>query len=294
MDLDQTILDEVLRWGRDIAGFSASHAIDGLTCVQGYVNGVMSEGRWVPGIGVDDRKKLRLYALDISWLLWMDDVFDKRDGGMLVDLESIIRAIDGPPTTPEATGLYYLRKSFESLAANEVDYKFWLDTAAATVTAWSTEERLTRKELTMSYSEYLENSVDGFAVPHIVATANLIYGYNMASRRTDVTIRRIIRNISISSRLLNDLVSIEKERREGCLANACILMERLISSEQSRKFIEDELASYMRMLNTDIAVLGEQDPFSILARVLSETHRLFHTTPRERYAACSTQITGGS
>jgi hypothetical protein len=137
----------------------------------------------------------------------------------------------------------------------------------------------------MHYSEYIDNGVGSSAVPHIVSGASLVYGFELASRLSDARVQSFMRHLSLACRLHNDLSSIEKERREGCLANAALLMDKYLPPEMSRRFVEEEMAGYERMLNEDIASLGEADPLSILARVMPYVHVVLYAMPRSGYVS---------
>jgi hypothetical protein len=286
MDLNRTILDELLGWGRALDGFAPEHAENALSVVQGYMDGVGGEtGGWIDGIGIKDPDKLRLFAMDLTWTFWLDEFFDGRGDKAYADLDSIVRAIlDGPATTPEARGFYELRSQFGEYAQAKADYRLWQDTAVAAVTSWTLEERLTKGLVTTSYAEYLENGVNSTAVPHIVATASLLYGFKMAARLGEEPVRRLVRDLSISCRLHNDLFSAQKERDEGCMANAVLLLDRLLPGVQAHVFVADELKGYERMLGADIEALGGADPFSRLARIMPESHRVLYTASRGRYS----------
>src|SRR5262250_2408857 len=136
MELDGRVLKEVLQWGRSVDEFQPSHAKDGLTCVQGYVQGATDScGRFIRGIGVDDVEKMTLFAMNLSWTFWIDDMFDKPRGDSPVDIDSIIRATTGIATSPEATGFFELRTRFGELARSSEDYDIWIDTAVSAANA---------------------------------------------------------------------------------------------------------------------------------------------------------------
>lgn len=288
MELDKGILEELLSWGEHVAGFKRSHAVDGLTCVQGYVDGLREAGgQLVPGVGAPDRQVFFLFALDLAWSFWLDDCFDAHiaSEGALVDVDALIKAGEGEgePTTPEAHGYFLLRKELMKRSPSASGLRLWLDRGAQLFRAWRAEELLSSKELPMSYSEYIENGVGSSVVPQILATVSVIYGLDMPSRVGDPHFERLVRNLSIISRLQNDYYSAEKERREGCRANAALLMEAFMTPEQASAFVADERRGYERMLDEDIAAIGADDMFCRLAKVMIASQERLYTTPRERY-----------
>lgn len=107
----------------------------------------------------------------------------------------------------------------------------------------------------MSYSEYLDNGIFSTAVPHFLSTASLLYGFGLSSRiRQEESVRRLVQHLSIMCRLHNDLHSVEKERQEGTLANAVLLIERGLPAEPARAFVAEELQGYRRLMKVDAMV----------------------------------------
>jgi hypothetical protein len=289
MDLDQGVLEEVMRWGQALDGFNRTHASNALTIVQGYVNGVEGEdGRFVEGFGSGEHRKLCLFAIDVAWIFWLDDLFDspRQPGRPPIDIESILRAIHGEPTTLESEGFHALRERFAHLSSTD-DHGLWQDTASRTVVAWRLEQELSHKRARLSYSEYLENGINSTAVPHMMTTASMLYGFGLGSRLGEEAVQRLVRHLSISSRLNNDLCSVEKERREGSLANAVLLLAEKLPVEQAREFVVEDLQGFERMLRADIAMLDAGDPIARMGRVMPEAHRILHTDPRGSYSSTS-------
>lgn len=286
--LDEAIFAEVNAWGRHLHGFKAEHTRNALIVAQGYIEGATgSDGQRVEGIGDGDRRKLCLFATDLAWTFWQDETFDSRapDERSLLDVEAVVRAIRGEPAlTEEAQGFVWLRRAFADYARHEADYLLWQETAAAAVLSWSIEERLSKGLSGMSYSEYVENGFNSTAVPHLVATASLLHGFGLARRNAEETVRRLVRNLSISCRLHNDLFSVDKERREGCLANAVLLLEKMAPGAPWQAFVADDLKGYDRMIDSDAASLGPIDPFARLAKIMPAAHHVLYTTPHGQYS----------
>lgn len=287
-DADDAVLADVVRWGQGLEGFKPEHARNALLVVRGYVEGVETgEGLRVQGIGEVNSHKLFLFALDLTWTFWLDEVFDGRaqDRENLLDVASVVAAIlGGPARTPEAAGFAALSSAYHEYAEAREDVNLWRATAAAAVTAWGLEERLSKGREMLSYAEYVENGVNSTAVPHIVATASLLFGFGMAARGHDERVRRLVRNLSISCRLHNDLFSVEKERRESCGANAVLLLEAILPGAQCHRVVVDDLAGYERMLRRDVEALGPLDPFARLATIMPASHQVLYTAPRTAYS----------
>jgi hypothetical protein len=289
MDLDQSILDEIAAWGRELQGFKLAHAVDALIFVQGCVDGVCLGDISIPGFVRGTDKKTSLLAVDLAWTFWLDDFFDRAaaDARPRPDIKSILTAIEGgAATTPESQGFAALRRHILPRAnPDRRSLHLWTETAARTVEAWRQEEMLSRREREMSYSEYLENGVHSTAVPHIMATASLLHGFDMATRLHDAVVGRLVRNLSVAARLHNDLISVEKERMEGCGANAVLLLERFMPLDASYRFVKDDLDGYERMLARDAEDLGGDDALVRFATILPAAHRAYTSSSRDRYLA---------
>lgn len=296
MELDQAIFSEVLEWGRDLDGFKPEHARHALTVVQGYLDGVAHErGRRTPGIGTGDRRRLLLFALDLTWTFWLDEIFDTRSPEDPIDVDSIVEAMrpGGAATTPEARGFELLRSSFSDYRGEGGDYLLWAATAADAIRAWEVERHLATRTPPLSYSEYIENGFNSTAVPHIVTTAALLHGYRAHERLAEQPVRRLLRNLSLSCRLHNDLFSVDKELREGSAANAVLLVRRFTGLEQARAFVADELRGYEEMLRQDVQRLGPADPFARLAVIMPAAHGVLYTGGSEAYRAFQTGVSAG-
>lgn len=77
------------------------------------------------------------------------------------------------------------------------------------------------------------------------------------------------RYFSIQQRLLNDLNSAEKERREGkggSESNLVLLMETDLEPHMARSFVSKELSGVERMISEAMERLDSKDPF---VRVIS-------------------------
>lgn len=283
---DDAMLERLSAWGKGLKGFKREHARNALLIVRKYVEGVeLPDGSRVQGVGVVDPDKLLLFAKDLTWTFWLDEAFDGRDR-YPVDTTDVVNAIFGQQgKTAEAEGFVLLDESFREHLRNDAspELALWRATAAAAVTAWGLEHELSRGRTELSYAEYVENGVNSTAVPHIVATASLLYDYHMSSRLDEEAVRRLVRNLSLSCRLHNDLFSVEKERQEGCMANAVLLLDMLFPGIDSQAFVARDLGGYERMISKDVEKLGAEDVFSRLATVMPAAHQVLYTSPRTSY-----------
>jgi hypothetical protein len=291
MKLNQSVLDRLMSWGQQLAGFRPVDAVNALTIVQGYVEGARDErGHFVEGVGTGDPEKLCLFAMDLTWMFWLDELFDAPNQHDLIDIEPIIHAMKGGvPSTPAAAGFSYLREQIDPARFPADEYRLWTETAVAIPEAWRVEQQLSKKQLQLSYSEYLENGFNSSGVPHIVATASLLYGFGLAARLSaDDDTRSLFRTLSLFCRLQNDLASVTKEREEGTMANAVFIMERFVPAQHSPVFVAEELKGYERRLSRDIDRLSKRDgrdQLCRMARVMPQANKPLYTNPSGDYAA---------
>jgi hypothetical protein len=290
MKLNETILNEVLQWGEDVPDFKRSHAVDGLTIAQVYADGIQGEhGLHAEGIGNGRERSLPLLAIDLSWLIWLDDRFDSpKDPTKLVDVDALVQvaAWDNPtaPTTPEAEAFSRLRARFEPEADDDAARRLWLSATVDVFRAYHKNAAFSHGGGRWSYAEYLQNGEGSIAVMHCIAAISLLYGYDMPARVSDPGFTRMIRNLSLAMRLQNDLASAAKERVEGDSANAVLIVDEFMAPDRAADFILAQRNGYERLLAADLQALGHNDPFSRIARVMITTLELFYCVPRERYA----------
>lgn len=276
MELDQAVLDRVLEWGLALERFRPTHARNALIVVQGYVQGSTDPevGR-VEGIGAAGEDTLFRFAIDVAWITWLDDMFDSPAGSTSIDLESIISGIHGDASAGAAAGFPLVRSTFAEVGSGR-DRQLWMDSAAEMVRAWDKERRLALDPAAMSYSEYIDNGIASGAVPHILATASILYDLDLAARLELPPVQRLVRNLAAYCRLHNDINGVAKDRREGCLANALLLVERHAPPDRARRFVEEELSGYRRMLQRDLSYLERDDPLYRLIRAIPAAHAVVY------------------
>ena len=217
-------LNDLLAWGRGLEGFTETHARDGLVIARGYISGIPDPtGGWIAGIGAVHERCGLLLAMDLAWLLWLDDCFDLGDAA--VDLDPLLAAVDGPARSREARGFQHLRAQIQRATTCPRAIALWTRTAIDVFRAYHLNAEWARAPRTLSYGEYLANGEHSIATTHFVATAALVYGWDLAARLHDEGFRRCLRNLSLLTRLQNDLASAERERADRTPANAVLLLE---------------------------------------------------------------------
>lgn len=284
MELNQAVLGEVLAWGQALPGFKPAFARNALTVIQGYTVGVPDRrGGFIHGIAPDRPRELALFTIDMAWLFWLDEQFDGRSPASALDPEALIHGILEDGSSEGASPFHPLRDAFSSCRDRAADYRLWATTLADVVRSWQAEAMLCQGRVRMSYSEYMENGVYSTTILHVLATASLLYDLGIARRATSEPLQRLMRHLSLYCRVENDLNSLDKERREGSVANAVILMERFAPTEVCVAFLQDELEGQARLVATAAREVGDDDRLCQLARIMPEVHRVMYENPRGTY-----------
>ena len=284
MKLNENVLSQLKDFGRDLEGFKDSYAVDGLVMAQGFVDGVHdSDGQFVGGIQVADERPVWLMALDLMWVLWLDDRIDtSTTSGQLVDWEFLLHPETKSPISAEGRSFVKICDQMAEAAFTRTAFDAWKDSAVALFAAYHANWLVSSSQRSWGYAEYLENGEISVTMPHFLAAVSLACNYAMESRR-DALFCRIVKNLSLAARLQNDLASAEKERSVGDRANAVLLIERFTTLTLSREFVRAEQLSYEKMLLRDLALLSAGDPIIQLAKIILAMMDVFYKIPRVRY-----------
>jgi hypothetical protein len=295
MNLNERVLSKMRAWGGELEGFTEQHAISGLSFAQCIASGVLDpSGIYVEGVGSGDDRSLFLLAIDTACCaLWIDDRFDvplnnsRRD----VDLEALLRSSTAPATTVEGRGFYLLRTGFEK-ESDSASYRLWLDTALDTFRAFHENALWSCSAGPESYAEYLQNGEHSIVAIHSMASISLVNGFDLPARMGDLRVVRLLKNLSLTLRLENDLMSLEVERATGVRANAVLLLEQFMPHLQAVAFVKDQKEGYQRLLARDFKALGANDPLVRSARAIWASTASFYAASRSRYSKALDAVDG--
>jgi hypothetical protein len=215
-------------------------------------------------------------------IFWLDDCFDSQALSQ-AKLDSILAYAKGKesPSTVEAEAYRELRTSFAELAASPDDLRLWDEYSY--FVPFEREAALSAGTLSISFGEYLDNGLRSICLPRTVASASVLWGLDMASRAADPRFMRLLHHQAIVARLENDLYSVKRERAEGGGANAVFLLERHLSPEDARAFVQRELHGYLRLVEDDIQHFDGQAPLLRLCKLLTGMGEAYYNDARERY-----------
>lgn len=284
-NVDIDLLERMLDWASDIKAFEKHHAVDGLFNAKGFLMPTSL-----------DEEGFLLLALDIAFWFWIDDRSDRHltDQTPIFDWYQIINLANGKsPTSPPPRPFgheetYYLRLSsaLEARAATEADHDHWRYTMSQGLRGMHFEECVNRSGNNPSFFECIEYGQASTGIPNIVATAGLVHRISRAARQTDMNLTDLEHYFCIRQRMLNDLHSSEKERREGAhgqITNVVLLMENSLGPDSAAKFIRHEISGLERMIASIAARLDDQDPYVYMFRNGTENISTWYNSKPPRY-----------
>lgn len=277
--LQERLEARVLEWCKGIPEFEPLLATGGAYLAISYLRNQaeLDEGRLLP------------LALAVSFWTWLDDRSDRHIDAPVVVWEDMIAVAQGrlepvAPCTPEVEFLFKLSRMLKQQARTSADYHWWQATAVSVLKAFIREEEVSRSGQPLSYAEYLAVGAQSITVDNLAAASSLVGGLGLAGRILQPGLEQGIRYLCTVARLENDLVSYEKDRRERCLANATLVMERFMPLQQAVVFVTAERRAYEELLKGVFTRLEPEDPFIQLARNMLDGHAQFYELCRARYS----------
>lgn len=278
--VDRDILARILAWSeaRGIPALREDHATDGLFCADGYLDTIAKE----------DRDRLFLMALDVTFWFWIDDRIDQNltKPESLVKWDLLFESLNGraaPDATEESTFLHQLGAELLPRAKARVDYDWWISSAIHSLRGFREEELIARGDPPPTLVEYLETGAWSMPMPNVVATGSLLCHLDIADRRRDLTIASMDRYLSAYSRLENDLAGVEKERLEKSPSNAVLLMERYMPNVKAREFVLELKKGYAALVHRCLITLPADDPLGRFIRATMEIHSQWYGAIPDRY-----------
>jgi len=279
-------LDELKAWCSEVKVLSERHVNDGLSFARVIVAKLSDEHAiaCTPHAAERERNTL-LLALDTAYCLWLDDYFEEKPhkASSLLEWAALPFPI-APPDDLPARALAHLCDRFRQEAASEQSYTTWADTLRNMLRALHKDALISAEPHLYSYTEYLENGERSSTIPHVFATISLIFGIDTRSRMADDRSSAMLRHLSLTIRLMNDLMSLDRERADGEHSNAVILMETFMPTLNAIEFVAAQRRAHELLLEQYLDDLGEGDPFVHIARTLTFAAEQFHSDPRERYS----------
>lgn len=281
-EFETRIQSRILDWSRHLPEFTSSHAVLGAHFAPRYLGERLAE----------DEERLFLLGLTFSFWFWLDDRSDLHLDAPVVDWQALIAVAQEWPAaaaarTPELYFLGELGRRLEQQAQTPIDHAWWRATMASVLESFAREEQLSRSAQPLSYAEYLVVGAASSTVENLLASASLLGGLGLASRHAEPDVARALRYLCTLTRLENDLHSYEKERQEGCLANAVHIMERFMPVRQALQFIAAEQQAYNELLEGVLEGLEPEDPLVWLVRNARASHTGYYAIARQRNSPSS-------
>jgi hypothetical protein len=257
--VDPALLARIMAWVEEFSDFEVHHAADGLYVAEACV------------VERDPEVLLPIALVSAFWF-WFDDRSDKslRADHTPVDWDALIgfEQEPAPPPrgdTPEVRCFQRLSDLLAPLAARPEDHREWRVGSALVFRAMRAEEQMSRGGAARSLVECIETGAHSTTLASILPAAYLARRMDRPARHADPRVAAVERYLYLSQRLLNDLHSAEKERREGHegrVSNSVLLLERDLPRATAREFVERQRRGYERLLFDHLDRLGPDDPFA--------------------------------
>jgi hypothetical protein len=273
--LERRLQEHLAAWGRSLPEFSSSHAVLGAFFGSRYL-----------GEQVDEERAFLLGLLFSFWF-WLDDRSDGHLEVPVVGWEALLAVVREKPgqdsrNTPEGDFWCSLSQRMRLQASDPADYLWWRATAASSISAFAQEEWISISGQKPGYGEYLAVATASTTVENLVAGASLLGGLGLGARHREPLVAQALHYLCTVARLENDLHGHVRERKEGSLANAVLLLEHLMPLEQAAAFITAQLQDYKMLLGGALAELGAEDPFTVLAHNILACHASFYESLKVR------------
>ncbi|MBK8257273.1 MAG: hypothetical protein IPK82_31940 [Polyangiaceae bacterium] len=257
-------LERLVTWGSTVPNFERHHAADGLFVALGCCDEV-SRAR------PDD---LFLMALNITFWFWVDDRSDKYLNASVpqVNWPNLIAIAEDRSTqqqSPEEAYLTELADRMRKRCQFRGDFERWRATAATSLGGMAWEDKISRKGVSPSYVESVEYGAASVTIVNIMHGAYIVNGTHRAARQADERLLQLERYVGLFQRLINDLYSVEKERKEGPngrVSNAVIVMEQGMGRSAAKHFVEEQAKGCRRLINERLEELGSADPAARMTR----------------------------
>lgn len=271
--VDQDLLNQTLEWVQNISGiveFDQEQAALSVFVAQ----------RWRLDTKPEDDEATFLIALTITFWNWLDDRSDKhlQDKTTLVNWERLIGITQGDivldlPTSPEETFLLHLCKAMKQKVATEEEFHWWLRTFTPVLRGMQFEEQVTREGIVPSFIESLEYGSFSITAPSVLFTFYLVYRMDRHLQHNNFVLSHLEHCFCAYQRILNDIKSSDRERREanaGYASNLVLLLEKSLPPVLAQEFVLQQAYGYERLIMTNIEMLGADNPFAQLIKTLFE------------------------
>jgi hypothetical protein len=231
-----------------------------------------------------------LVGLCMTFWFWVDDRSDRFRCD--ADTFETLIALGADPShrttrrAPEIEFFERLGAEVQKRCDSAAEHAWWLMGSAMVFEGMFAEQTMSRAGAATSYAEALEAGADSSALPSILPAANVAHRMSRAARARDQRLARAERYMCLSQRLLNDLASADKERREGHagrVSNIVLLLEGSMSQAEARAFVETQFQGYERLMSHELDLLGASDDFGRLIRHSIRNIRRWYSLGPVRY-----------
>lgn len=277
-----SLRSQLTTWSGGLFEVSTSELGAALAFVEGYEHLVAT--RAYPGLTplTDDEQRLALLA-DIVVFVWLDDTFTSSGQRRPVDWANLGKG--APVRGREAQVFEHLYETVRDCGGDPAALELWRSTAVTFLELqerdWLQRQRGETQQWT--FLDYLEEAEINSTIQHMLATLSLLHGLDMHHRMEEALFRSYLHNIGVLARLLNDLSSVERERKEIAPRNAVIFLEGQVAGDGARSILETRVRAHREHLSRDRAALGQTDVLANAAALMLEAIERVYSLPGVRY-----------
>lgn len=249
--------------------------------IEGYEQ--LLKARAHPSLPMLSEEDRLLLLTDIAVFVWVDDVFDRAQERTPVPWRNLIPG--APVPNREAVVFDRLHTAMRDRGGNPEALELWLSTGVAFLELqerdWAAR-RAGEKRL-WTFLDYMLEAEVNSTIQHMLSTLSLLHGLDMHERMEEVEFRSYLRNIGVLARLLNDLASVERERKEAAPRNVVLFLEGQLDGAGARSLIETRVKTHREHLARDRRQLNENDPLADAGAVMLSAIERIYGLPGVRY-----------
>jgi Terpene synthase family 2, C-terminal metal binding len=148
------------------------------------------------------------------------------------------------------------------------------------------EEQVAREQIVPSFIESLEYGAFSITAPSVLFTFYLVYRMDRHLQHNNFVLSHLEHCFCAHQRILNDIKSADRERREGnagYVSNLVLLLEKSLSPVSAQEFVMQQAYGYERLIVENIEILGADNPFAQLIKTLFEIVLKIYKSRSTRY-----------
>lgn len=272
---------QLTAWGAGLFELSSSQLGASVAFIEGYeaLLGAHTSSGVVP-LSPSDRL---LLLIDIAVFVWLDDTFDRAEARNPVAWGSLIPG--APVPNREAVVFDRLHTAMRERGGDPQALELWRSTGVAFLELQERDWEMRRagRKRSWTFLDYMLEAEVNSSIQHMLSTLSLLHGLDMHARMDEVEFRSYLRNIGVLARLLNDLSSVERERKEAAPRNVVLFLEGQLEGDRARALIETRVRTHREHLAHDRKALGPDDALADAGSLMLAAIQRIYGLPGVRY-----------